>query len=153
MSEATPSAIEGLQALAEFRFQLRQFLSFSEAASERCGISAQHYQLMQVVASVPPGERASITYIGERMVLRHNSAVELVDRAERANLVRRETDTTDLRRSLVQLTPHGYELLKRLVAEHMAALKAHTAKIISALDELSQSANLETSTPENEAGI
>ncbi len=73
-----------LKSLAEFRFQMRKFLSFSESASERCGIPAQQYQLMQVIAAIPEGQQASITYLAERMILRHNSTVELVDRAERA---------------------------------------------------------------------
>jgi hypothetical protein len=70
-----------LKSLAEFRFQMRKFLNFSEMASERCGIPAQQYQLMQVIAAMPGDEQASITYLAERMILRHNSTVELVDRA------------------------------------------------------------------------
>ena len=78
-----------LKTLAEFRFQLRKFLNFSEMATERRGVAAQQYQLMQVIAAMPDGQQASISYLAERMVLRHNSTVELVDRAERAGLVRR----------------------------------------------------------------
>ena len=136
MSEETISGIPRLKSLAEFRFQLRKFLSFSEGASERCGIAAQQYQLMQVVGSVPPGENASISYIADRMILRHNSTVELVDRAERAGLVRREIDERDLRRSLVQLTPEGHRLLARLVEEHLAELQERGQEIVTALSPL-----------------
>jgi len=122
--------------LAEFRFQMRKFLSFSEMASERCGIPAQQYQLIQVIAALPRDQQASITYLAERMVLRHNSTVELVDRAERAGLVRRESDPKDLRRSLVQLTPHGQEVLQRLVAEHLSELAPLCEPLIHALREL-----------------
>ena len=90
--------------LAEFRYQLRRFLSFSETASEAAGISAQQYQLLQVIATVPEGQESSISYIAERMVVRHNTAVELVDRAERAGLVHRVADQNDHRRSLVEIT-------------------------------------------------
>ena len=41
-----------LKSLAEFRFQMRKFLNFSEIASERLGIPAQQYQLMQVIAAI-----------------------------------------------------------------------------------------------------
>ena len=136
MSEETVAGIDGLQCLAEFRFQLRQFLGFSEAASERAGVSAQQYQLLQVIGAMPRGQRASITYIAERMVLRHNSTVELVDRAERAKLVKRESDATDLRRSLVTLTAEGLEMLKGLVAEHLRELEAHKAAMIGALEQM-----------------
>src|SRR5580704_19584021 len=110
-SESKVPQVE-LRTLAEFRYQLRRFLSFSESATEQRGIAAQQYQLIQAVAAVPEGNRASISYLAERMVLRHNSTVELVDRAERAGLVRREPDENDLRRSLVKLTTQGDRLLQ-----------------------------------------
>ena len=125
-----------LRSLAEFRFQMRKFLSFSEMASERCGIPAQQYQLMQVIAAMPDEQQSSITYLAERMILRHNSTVELVDRAERAGLVRRESDPTDMRRSLVHLTPEGEKILQQLVAEHLSELAPRCDHLIHALREL-----------------
>ena len=125
-----------LKSLAEFRFQMRKFLNFSEIASERCGIPAQQYQLMQVIAAMPEDQQASITYLAERMILRHNSTVELVDRAERAGLVARESDPKDMRRSLVHLTPEGELILNRLVAEHMSELSPRCEQLIRALREL-----------------
>ena len=125
-----------LKTLAEFRFQLRKFLSFSEMATERRGVAAQQYQLMQVIAAMPEGQQASISYLAERMVLRHNSTVELVDRAERAGLVRREHDESDLRRSLVRLTPQGEEVLNELVIEHLSELGPRCEYLIQALQNL-----------------
>ena len=125
-----------LKTLAEFRFQLRKFLSFSEMATERRGVAAQQYQLMQVIAAMPEEQQASISYLAERMVLRHNSTVELVDRAERAGLVRREHDESDLRRSLVRLTPQGEEVLNELVIEHLSELGPRCEYLIQALQNL-----------------
>jgi DNA-binding MarR family transcriptional regulator len=125
--------IPGLKELADFRFHVRQFLSFSEVASERYGIQAQQYQLLQVIGAVPPGQPASVSHLAERMVLRHNSTVELVDRAERAGLVRRHSDERDLRRSIVRLTPHGEEILRHLVAEHLKELAAHGEELVETL--------------------
>jgi len=122
-----------LRSMAEFRYQLRRFLNFSEMASERCGVGAQQYQLMQVIAAMPEGQDASITYLAERMVLRHNSAVELVDRAQRVGLVRRLTDAKDMRRSLVQLTPEGEAILQRLIAEHLSELPSRSEDLMEAL--------------------
>jgi DNA-binding MarR family transcriptional regulator len=122
--------------LAEFRYQMRKFLSFSEMASERCGIGAQQYQLMQVIAAMPPGQQASITYLAERMILRHNSTVELVDRAERSGLVRREHDEKDLRRSIVQLTAQGEVLVRKLIAEHLSEIAPRAEHLIEALKSL-----------------
>jgi DNA-binding MarR family transcriptional regulator len=125
-----------LKSLAEFRYQMRKFISFSEIASERCGVPTQQYQLMQVIAAIPDDQQASITYLAERMILRHNSAVELVDRAERAGLVGRESDPKDMRRSLVRLTPEGHKILQQLVAEHLTELAPRCEHLIRALHEL-----------------
>ena len=142
-----------LQSLAEFRFQMRKFLSFSEIASDRCGIPAQQYQLMQVIAAMPKNEQASITYLAERMILRHNSTVELVDRAERAGLVQRASDPTDMRRSLVQLTPAGQVILDRLIAEHLNELVPRCEPLIHALRDLQNASALAGRIkPEDEPG-
>ena len=128
--------IPRLNELADFRYQLRTFLSFSESASETCGIAAQQYQLMQVIGAVPPEQQASISYIAERMILRHNSTVELVDRAERAGLVERKHDENDLRRSLVQLTAQGWEILQKLVALHLEEVQRQSDGLIRSLRKL-----------------
>jgi DNA-binding MarR family transcriptional regulator len=122
--------------LAEFRYRLRRFLSFSETASEAVGISAQQYQLLQVVAAVPAGQESSISYIAERMVVRHNSAVELVDRAEKTGLVRRVADESDHRRSLVEITARGAELLSQLVAQHLIEVEAEGPELVRTLQRL-----------------
>lgn len=132
-------SLQKLRSLAEFRYQLRRFLSFSEAASESCGIGAQQYQLMQVIAAMPEGQVSSISYLAERMILRHNSMVELVDRAERAGLVRRQHDEKDLRRSLVLMTSQGEAMLQRLVAQHLDELAQKCEPLIRALRELERS--------------
>ena len=142
MSESSSTSIVRLRKLAEFRFQLRKFLRFSETASDAAGISVQQYQLLQVIAAIPDGQGASISYLADRMILRHNSAVELVDRAVRAGMVRRESDEEDLRRSLVLLTPQGSAMLERLVVEHLIELDARGHEIVDALESLMASGEL-----------
>ena len=132
----TIEGIPRLSELADFRYQLRTFLSFSESASETCGVAAQQYQLMQVIGAVPPEQQASISYIAERMILRHNSTVELVDRAERAGLVERKHDENDLRRSLVQLTAQGWGILQKLVALHLEEVQRQSDGLIRSLRKL-----------------
>lgn len=125
--------IPHLKELAEFRFQLRKFLSFSEASSERHGIQVQQYQLLQVVAAAPNGHPVSVGYIAERMQLRHNSAVELVDRAERAGLVPRRIDKLDRRRTIIQLTAIAEQVLQVLVADHIQELERVGEDVIRSL--------------------
>jgi DNA-binding MarR family transcriptional regulator len=130
------TAPEKLGELAEFRYRLREFLSFSESASESVGISAQQYQLLQVIAAVPEGQERSISHVAERMMLRHNSAVELVDRAQKLELVRRVADESDHRRSLLEITERGERLLSMLVSKHLAEIEAKGPEISRALQRL-----------------
>ncbi len=123
-------------AMAEFRYELRRFLHFSETSAEAQGISAQQYQLMQVVQATSAEARVSISTIAERMVLRHNSAVELVDRAERLGLVERLADEDDLRRSLVVLTEHGRKVLAHVAAAHLVELERAGPMMVQALERL-----------------
>src|ERR1700709_1332542 len=119
MNESSVVSKNRLHKLAEFRCELRKFLRFSEIAAEAAGISAQQYQMLQVIAAMPEGQGASISYLAERMILRHNSAVGLVDRAVRAGMVRRESDDEDLRRSIVKLMPEGEKMLEQLIPSHI----------------------------------
>jgi DNA-binding MarR family transcriptional regulator len=121
-----------LKDLAEFRYQVRRFLGFSEAVSEAVGVAGQQYQMLQVVGTAE--DRATISYVAERMVLRHNSAVELVDRGVKAGLVRRVADERDHRRSVVEMTAKGRTVLMRLVEEHVAELERVGPEIVRALD-------------------
>ncbi len=122
-----------LEAMAEFRYALRRFLRFSETSAEAQGISAQQYQLLQVVQAMSAERPMSISIIAERMVLRHNSAVELVDRAERLRLVERLADEEDLRRSIVVLTEHGRKVLTHVATAHLAELETAGPMIVEAL--------------------
>ena len=121
-----------LRDLAEFRYRLRSFLSFSEGCAETVGVTAQQYQLLQVVGVAEDGG-ASISLVASRMLLRHNSAVELVDRAARLGLVERVEDAEDLRRSIVRLTEKGREALDALAAEHMKYLREAGPEIAESL--------------------
>jgi len=103
--------------LARFRQALRRFLRFSENAARGAGISPAQYQLLLFVRASPrPG--AVISHLAERLQVRHQSAVGLIDRCQRAGLVRREKDARDRRRAFVRLTPKGARVLARLVLEH-----------------------------------
>ena len=49
--------VEMIQALAEFRHRLRQFLTFSEAAAENAGLQPQQHQLLLQVAGARAATR------------------------------------------------------------------------------------------------
>lgn len=109
--------------LARFRYALRQFLRFSEQAARSAGVTPQQYVLLLTVKGFPSREWATISELAERLQLRHNSAVGIVDRCVLAGLVQRQTDLADRRQVRVSLTPHGEEVLGRLAYVHRQELK------------------------------
>jgi DNA-binding MarR family transcriptional regulator len=111
-----------LRTLADFRYELRRFLAFSESAALATGLHPQQHQLLLQVAGAPEGTAVTIAYAAERLGLRHNSTVELVDRSAREGLLTRKTDTVDRRRAILHLTPKGRQVLSRLSGEHAREL-------------------------------
>jgi DNA-binding MarR family transcriptional regulator len=111
-----------LRTLADFRYELRRFIQFSESAAIQVGLHPQQHQLLLQVAGAPEGAAVTIAYAAERLGLRHNSTVELVDRSVREGLLARKTDNQDRRRTLLHLTHKGRKVLARLSGEHAREL-------------------------------
>lgn len=107
-------------ALLQFRDALRRFLRFSEARAKEAGLTPGQHQLLLAVRG-HEGD-PSIGEIAEHLLLRHHSAVELVDRAEQNGLVRRSADAQDQRVVRVELTKAGAAKLAALSADHLAEL-------------------------------
>lgn len=109
--------------LAAFRHALRGFLRFSEAAAAEIGLTAQHYQAMLVVRGWPEGRCASIADLAQQLLIKHNSAVGLVDRLEQEELIVRQPSSTDRRKVELRLTTRGREVLAKLAATHRRELR------------------------------
>jgi DNA-binding MarR family transcriptional regulator len=101
-------------ALAEFRYQLRQFLRHMEEATRALGTNPQQYQLVLAIKGLPREMAPTISHLAERMQLNHNSMVELVDRCEENNLLRRTRSSADRRQVTLSITPEGEALLRKL---------------------------------------
>lgn len=122
-----------LGTLAEFRYELRRFLQFSESAALSAGLQPQQHQLLLQVAGAPPGTQVTIGYAAERLGLKHNSAVELVDRSEREGLLERRVDPADRRRAILRLTYKGRQILSRLSGDHAQELQERAPRLARAL--------------------
>jgi DNA-binding MarR family transcriptional regulator len=109
--------------LASFRHALRGFLRFSERAAAQIGLTSQHYQAMLVLRGCPEERRVSIAELAEQLLIKHNSAVELVDRLVAEKLVVRHVSRADRRKVELELTPRGREVLAELAAVHREELK------------------------------
>jgi DNA-binding MarR family transcriptional regulator len=112
------------RALADFRYQLRRFLSFSNEAARAAGLEPRQHQLLLAVKGMPEGVEVTVGTIAERLQIQHHSTVELVDRMENRGLVRRLRSADDRRRVLVSLTARGETLLARLSAVHRAEVRS-----------------------------
>jgi DNA-binding MarR family transcriptional regulator len=109
--------------LAAFRQGLREFLRFSEDAAERAGLLSQHYQAMLILRACPEGFTVTINDLARQLLIRHNSAVGLVDRLVKEGLVRRAASATDRRKVELQLSARGRQVLAKLAATHRRELE------------------------------
>lgn len=108
--------------LASFRYELRQFLRFSEKAARAAGITPQQHQLMLGVAGYTGRGWATISEMAEFLQERHNAVVGLVERAQRRGLVSKEVIALDHRFVRVELTAQGKKTLAELAALHRKEL-------------------------------
>ncbi len=111
-------------ALAQFRHGLRQFLNFSEEAANAEGLAPQQHQLLLSIKGSQGKDWLNIKEIAQHLMLRHHSAVELVNRTEAKGLVVRSHDPTDRRTVQVRVTKDGEEVLDRLTLRHLQELSA-----------------------------
>ena len=100
--------------LAQFRFQIRSFLAFSEAAAAQQGLTpTQHQALLGIKGFVRPGP-ATVGDVARFLLIRHHSAVELINRLAKLGLVSRIADPEDARRVHLKLTKKGEQKLQAL---------------------------------------
>ena len=122
-------------ALAEFRYQIRQFIRKSEDAARQAGLEPQHHQLLLAIKGAPPGTPVTVGYLAERLQLRQNSAGELLDRLVGKGLVRRRRDPADGRRVLIEPSAKAEAMLHRLTVYHERELKTAGPALIDAISD------------------
>ncbi len=124
------------RALAEFRYQIRRFLRFSEEAARAAGLEPQQHQLLLAVKGLPAGTEPTISEIADRLQIRHHSVVELIDRLESRGMVLRKRAAQDRRKVCVELTPDGEKVLETLAVQHRAELDSAGPALLTALEDL-----------------
>lgn len=122
--------------LADFRHEIRSFLRFSEETARESRLEPQQHQLLLALRGLPENLRPTITALSGRLCLRHHTTVELVNRlVERGAIVRRQSEE-DRREVLLEITPEGERLLKRLSTAHWEEVKRTGPALAAALDDL-----------------
>jgi DNA-binding MarR family transcriptional regulator len=120
-------------ALADFRHQLRLFLAFSEERARAVGLEPRQHQLLLALRGLPEDVPPTIGALAERLLLRHHTVVELVDRLERRGLVRRSRAAEDRRQARLAVTARGSSTLRRLSLEHRDELATNGPALVTAL--------------------
>jgi DNA-binding MarR family transcriptional regulator len=127
-----------IKALADFRYALRRFVSFSAEAAREAGVSPQQHQALLALKACPQDMEVTVGELAARLCIRHHSAVGLVNRLAARNFVRRVRSSTDRRHVHLELTSYGNSLIARLSATHRDELKRIGPELKRALRELEE---------------
>ncbi len=116
-------ADEDYRRLLQLRTGLRRFLRWSEEQARLAGLTPAQHQLLLAVRGHGAGPGPTIGDVADSLLLRHHSAVELVQRAEAAGLVTRVHDQYDGRVVRLALSRRGRTALERLSQLHVEELE------------------------------
>jgi DNA-binding MarR family transcriptional regulator len=111
-------------ALARFRYELRKFLTFSEAAAQKQQLTPQQHQALLTIKGFSQDGPISIGDLAKLLLIRHHTAGELADRMTALGLIVRVDDPEDGRKILVRLTADGERRLRKLSKIHFEELAA-----------------------------
>ena len=126
-------SLEEYRALAEFRYQIRRFLCFSEEQVRSAGMEPQQHQLLLAIKGLPEDAKATVGELAERLQLKHHSTVELVNRLENLGYVERAAGKHDRRQVMVHLTHAGASILRKLSLAHHQELETAGPRLTKAL--------------------
>ncbi len=124
------------RALAALRYRIRLFLHEGDAAARRMGLEPQQYVLLLTIRGLPEGVEATIHALAERLGLKHNTTVELIDRLAKHGYVSRNRSQDDGRCVIVSLQPRGKSLLEQVARQRLTELRAGGAELVDALHAL-----------------
>ena len=116
--------------LADFRYQLRRFLRFSEEVARAQGITSLQYLLMLQIKGFPGREWATVGELAERLQAKHHGVVSLISRCEAVGLVSRSVNGDDRRRVAVKLTAKGQRCLEKLALLHRSELQSSKGRFV-----------------------
>src|SRR5690606_21435914 len=100
--DGTPTPAD-YQTLAMFRLTLRRFNAFSEAAALTAGLKPQQHQALLAIKALSAAASPSVGDVADQLLIRHHSAVELINRLGRMGLIQRFKDPEDGRKVRVAL--------------------------------------------------
>jgi DNA-binding MarR family transcriptional regulator len=124
------------RALADFRFQIRRFLHFSEEAARSQGLEPQQQQFLLTVRALTGSLGPTVGEIAGHLLIRHHSAVGLADRLVEHGLVKRVRGAGDRRQVRIRLTTQGKKTITRLSTIHRSELLSSGPLLVESLGAL-----------------
>jgi DNA-binding MarR family transcriptional regulator len=121
------------RALAELRYRIRHFLSDSDIAARQVGLEPQQYLLLLTVRGLPAGMVPTVRVLAERLGLKHNSTVELINRLELRGYIQRKRNLHDRRNVVVSLLPPGQKRLEQVARQRITEVRAGGAELVKAM--------------------
>lgn len=121
------------RALAEMRYRIRLFLKEGDASARKAGLEPQQYLMLLAIRGLAAEMPAKIQTLADRLVLKHHSAVELLDRLERRGYVKRTRGRQDRRQVLVSLMPRGEKILETVVQQRISELRVTGRELVRAI--------------------
>jgi DNA-binding MarR family transcriptional regulator len=108
--------------LLSVRTRLRRFERWSAEQAAAQGLTASQHQLLLAVRGHDEPAGPTIGQVADYLMVRHNTAVELVDRTQDLGLLDRTRDATDHRIVRLTLTDEGLARLAALAGSHIEEL-------------------------------
>lgn len=118
--------------LLRMRTRLRQFEHWSAEQAAAMGLTASQHQLLLAIRGHGDSAGPTIGDVAGYLLVRHNTAVELVNRTQELGLIDRHRDGSDHRVVRLTLTDEGRNRLNALSADHLEEL----ARLAQVVDEL-----------------
>lgn len=117
--------------LLELRTGLRRFIRWSDQQAQAAGLTPAKHQLLLAIKGHPDPSGPTVGEVADYLVLRHHSAVGLIDRAVKDGLVKRDRDRS---KGVVRvtLTRAGDDKLAALAQAHVEEI-AHLAPTMHTL--------------------
>ena len=120
--EALPLDKHDFEILADFRYQLRRFVRFSEEVTHQHGVTPLQYLLLLHVKGYPGRDWATVGELAERLQTQQHGVVALISRCEKLGFVERRRSSEDRRRIEIHLLKKGEKVLDKLARLHRTEL-------------------------------
>lgn len=108
--------------LADFRYQIRKFVRFSEEVARAHGITPLQYLMMLHIKGYPGRDWATVGEIAERLQKQQHGVVALISRCEKLGFVTRRRSAEDKRRIEIHLLASGEQVLEQIARLHRSQL-------------------------------